>query len=195
MKHHIVDNPTAAGFDKGAEFAIDPAVHPKTLVPGVRFEGFGQVIIMNPESAQVVALQLLDAAVTANEKAAMVRAMQSNGIKAEVGLHIVDQAVDIRRDIERVLEEGAKRPDDGPAVGPSMDSFDNEEKFTQLADQLEAEDETKYHTVIKRLRNNWYHDFKNPDEVPMPKMQMIQDFTELGREDIVNRVKEGDFDQ
>lgn len=73
--------------------------------------------------------------------------------------------------------------------------YDNEDEFRKLAEELKATGDSKYATVIWRLQNNWYHDFKNPDEVPMPKMQMINDFNELGRTDIADRVANGDFDQ
>lgn len=74
-------------------------------------------------------------------------------------------------------------------------SYDNEAEFIKLADELEATQDGKYTQVIWRLRNNWYHDFKNPDEVPTPKMLMIGDFARVGRQDIVTRIKDGDFDQ
>lgn len=74
--------------------------------------------------------------------------------------------------------------------------MENEQEFTKLADELEQENAGgRYTEVIRRLRNNWYHDFANPDEVPLPKVQMVQDFTDVGRQDIVERVKNGDFDQ
>lgn len=74
-------------------------------------------------------------------------------------------------------------------------NYKNEAEFSKLADELEAADPQTYLPVIQRLRGNWYHDFLNPDEVPTPKMQMIHDFTDLGRLDIVKRIKNGDFDQ
>lgn len=74
-------------------------------------------------------------------------------------------------------------------------NYENEAEFTKLADELEATQDGKYAPVVWRLRNNWYHDFLNPDEVPTPKLQMIEDFNRVGRPDIVARVKNGDFDQ
>lgn len=75
--------------------------------------------------------------------------------------------------------------------------YANEAEFIKLADELES-GTTKNPfaaVVVQRLRDNCYHDFLNPDTIPMPKMQMIEDFTKLGRQDIVARVKNGEFDQ
>jgi hypothetical protein len=53
----------------------------------------------------------------------------------------------------------------------------------------------KYDKLIERAKNNWYHDFKNPDHVPDGKMQLIDDlsrFPELN--DIRMAVMDGDYD-
>lgn len=75
-----------------------------------------------------------------------------------------------------------------------MPLSDSQQKFMQLADQLEEEDSHKYADVIYNLRCLNYDDFAN-ETFDMPKMQMIADFTELGRMDIVEQVKDGDYDQ
>jgi hypothetical protein len=70
----------------------------------------------------------------------------------------------------------------------------NREQFHALAHDLEMQDAVKYAEVITNLRDLEYDDFAN-EKFAAPKMQMIKDFTELGRQDIVDRVKNGDFDQ
>lgn len=76
---------------------------------------------------------------------------------------------------------------------------ENEEKFNELADELKqvpisAPHWNKIQDIISDLRNNEYHDFAN-EKYATPKMQMIADFTEIEREDIVEQIKNGDFDQ
>jgi hypothetical protein len=76
---------------------------------------------------------------------------------------------------------------------------DNEQEFVKLADELAKTPTSDPHwnkiqDIIQDLRNNEYHDFAN-EKYATPKMQMIADFTEIGRQDIVDRVKDGDFDQ
>lgn len=75
-----------------------------------------------------------------------------------------------------------------------MAPAENRERFEELADQLAREDAGKYMTVIDNLRNLEYDDFAN-EKYAAPKMQMIADFEALGRQDIVDRIKNGDFDQ
>jgi hypothetical protein len=77
-------------------------------------------------------------------------------------------------------------------------NYDNEKEFLELAKDLRSkhpkgEDEF-VDEVVFRLLNNDYHDFYN-ERFAAPKMQMISDFTKLGRQDIVDRIKNGDFDQ
>src|SRR5258708_2111559 len=72
-----------------------------------------------------------------------------------------------------------------------MAPIENREKFIELANELEGEDPLKYADVIYSLRNMEYDDFAN-ERFATPKMQMISDFTELGRLDIVERVKNGE---
>jgi hypothetical protein len=74
------------------------------------------------------------------------------------------------------------------------DEMQNREQFHALAHDLEMQDAVKYAEVITNLRDLEYDDFAN-EKFAAPKMQMIKDFTELGRQDIVDRVKNGDFDQ
>jgi hypothetical protein len=81
-----------------------------------------------------------------------------------------------------------------------MAPMENREKFTELADDMDANPD-KYggansllRRVINDLRNGEYDDFEN-EKYPTPKMQMIGDFQTLGREDIVEQIKNGDFDQ
>jgi hypothetical protein len=74
--------------------------------------------------------------------------------------------------------------------------YENEEQFEALAKELE---EDTYPSpfkieVIHRLRANAYHDFLN-DRFATPKLQMINDFTTLNMPDVVERIKNGDFDQ
>lgn len=79
---------------------------------------------------------------------------------------------------------------------------DNQEQFTILADDIEKNPDL-YGTpvqsdlrsrIVSDLRNLEYDDFAN-EKYATPKMQMIADFRELGRNDIAQRVMNGDFDQ
>ena len=81
-----------------------------------------------------------------------------------------------------------------------MPKYDNEEKFTELADRLEKEDATKYATIIARCRSNDYHDFYSPDEssdgtMIGPKMLMVKDLREADLEEEALKVIDGDYDQ
>lgn len=75
-----------------------------------------------------------------------------------------------------------------------MHEAENRDEFTKLAAELEAENKEKYQEVVGNLRSLEYDDFANT-RFATPKMQMIRDFEALGRTDIVERVKNGDFDQ
>ena len=75
-----------------------------------------------------------------------------------------------------------------------MTPMKNRDKFYKLAVELKATDPIKYKAVIKNLVGLEYDDFSN-ETFATPKLQMIADFTQLGRQDIVDRVKEGEFDQ
>lgn len=70
-----------------------------------------------------------------------------------------------------------------------------EERFNELADRLEKEDAEKYALVIQRCRDNSYHDFMNPDDIPVPKMQMVADLEAVGLFDDAKQVREGYYDQ
>lgn len=79
---------------------------------------------------------------------------------------------------------------------------DNQDEFIKLADHMEANPDL-YGTpvqsglrsrIVSDLRNLEYDDFAN-EKYATPKMQMIADFRELGRNDIAQRVMNGDFDQ
>lgn len=80
-----------------------------------------------------------------------------------------------------------------------MGPLENEQEFIKLADELGRTPLGDPHfnkimDIVRDLRSNEYHDFAN-EKYATPKLQMIADFTEIGREDIVARIKEGDFDQ
>lgn len=76
-----------------------------------------------------------------------------------------------------------------------MDEAENRDAFMKLADELEAlKNGDKFAEVIGNLRALEYDDFANT-RFAAPKMQMANDFHALGREDIVKRVHNGDFDQ
>lgn len=79
-------------------------------------------------------------------------------------------------------------------------NYQNEEEFTKLADDLEKRWYKRPHAmspleeqVIIRLRENQYHDFGS--ESATPKLLMIDDFTKLEMPAVVERIKNGDFDQ
>jgi len=55
-------------------------------------------------------------------------------------------------------------------------------------------DVNSYNKIIADLRGLEYDDFAN-DKYATPKLQMITDFQRIGRNDIVAKVKNGDFDQ
>ncbi len=79
-------------------------------------------------------------------------------------------------------------------------AYENEHKFTELADRLEKEDPEKYKTIITRCRGNDYHDFYSPDESPDgrlvgPKMLMVEDLREVGMEEEAQKVIDGEYDQ
>lgn len=75
-----------------------------------------------------------------------------------------------------------------------MDEASNREEFKKLADELKKEDAVKYQEVIGNLNALEYDDFANT-RFAMPKAQMIRDFEALGRTDIADRVRKGEFDQ
>lgn len=82
-----------------------------------------------------------------------------------------------------------------------MKHTDNLDKFTELADKMESDpdlfgSDTRAElreTIVANLRRGWYGDFTSP--FPAPKMKMVDDFRDLGRNDIANQVIAGDFDQ
>jgi adenosine deaminase len=65
------------------------------------------------------------------------------------------------------------------------------EAFFDLADELT---EPKYAVVRRNLVTGEYDDFAN-ERLGAPKVQMHNDFLELGRADIAAQVVEGKFDQ
>lgn len=67
--------------------------------------------------------------------------------------------------------------------------------FADLADELEREGDPRYKKFIGELRELWYDDFANPPHIAAPKIQMAARARDLGREDIAQRVINGDFDQ
>lgn len=78
--------------------------------------------------------------------------------------------------------------------------MENRDEFTKLADDIEAHPEN-YHGapdvlkhIVDDLRNLEFDDFHN-NLYPAPKMAMISAFELVGRNDIVIRIKNGDFDQ
>lgn len=74
-------------------------------------------------------------------------------------------------------------------------TYDNEEKFNELADKLEAKnDPTKYGRLIENLRNMQYHDFANT-MFATPKMQMVADLRAVDMEEEAQRVINGEYDQ
>lgn len=73
-------------------------------------------------------------------------------------------------------------------------NYENEEEFSKLANELAKEDPKKYAEVISNLVHDEYHDFKNK-KYAAPKMKMVADFKKLNRQDIVDRIKNGEFDQ
>ena len=81
-----------------------------------------------------------------------------------------------------------------------MGEYENRDKFYQLADEMEHEisggmvDADAYRRIIADLRGLEYDDFAN-NKFAAPKLQMINDFQKVGRNDVVARVKNGDFDQ
>lgn len=80
-----------------------------------------------------------------------------------------------------------------------MIAADNLHKFTELADKMEADPDLFGNhaelrdTIICNLRRGWYSDFGSP--FPAPKMKMVDDFRELGRDDIAQQVINGEYDQ
>lgn len=79
-----------------------------------------------------------------------------------------------------------------------MAPSENEQEFTKLADDLEKKwagrDLTDLEElVLIRLREGEYHDFAS--SLATPKLQMIEDFTNLTMPAVVARIKNGDFDQ
>lgn len=80
--------------------------------------------------------------------------------------------------------------------------YENRDEFTKLAEDMEANPD-RYggsslkdfrKEVISNLRNLEYDDFAN-ENFATPKMQMIEDFRKLKRDDVAQRVMNGDFDQ
>lgn len=67
--------------------------------------------------------------------------------------------------------------------------------FAELAQELEATNEPKYNPFIKEILELWYDDFAAPNHIAAPKIAMVARARELGREDIAQRVMNGDFDQ
>lgn len=71
--------------------------------------------------------------------------------------------------------------------------YENEHKFTELADRLESLDPERYALIIERCRNGEYHDFKS--SMATPKMQMVSDLRDQDRNDIAQKVINGEYDQ
>ena len=78
--------------------------------------------------------------------------------------------------------------------------YENRDEFTKIADHMESNPDLYGHDtelqkrIIADLRGLEYDDFAN-EKYATPKMQMIADFRALGRNDIAQRVMNGDFDQ
>lgn len=70
----------------------------------------------------------------------------------------------------------------------------NRNKFYGLANRLSMTGDPKYKELIKNLNNLEYDDFAN-EQFATPKLQLINDLTDLGLFDEVERVKNGDYDQ
>lgn len=47
--------------------------------------------------------------------------------------------------------------------------------------------------IIYRARAGWYHDFES--ELVTPKMQLVIDLKQAGLDDLVEKVKLGDYDE
>ena len=73
-------------------------------------------------------------------------------------------------------------------------TYQNEHKFEELAKEIEKIDAPFYKEIVHRLRSNAYHDFLN-ERFPAPKLQMIADFSGIERDDVVEAIKNGDYDQ
>ena len=67
----------------------------------------------------------------------------------------------------------------------------------ELVEELEALNTNgKYDRLIKRARNNEYHDFKAPGDIVCGKVEAVTDlqqFPELG--EILNKIISGDYDE
>ncbi len=72
--------------------------------------------------------------------------------------------------------------------------YQNRNKFYGLANRLSMTGDSKYKELIANLNNLEYDDFAN-EKFATPKLQMINDLTEVGLMDEVARVKNGDYDQ
>lgn len=81
----------------------------------------------------------------------------------------------------------------------------NRDEFKKLADDMEANPDeynpndlayapALIQEIIVDLRKGEFDDFDN-NKYPAPKIAMAEAFGSLGRQDIVDRVKNGDFDQ
>lgn len=72
--------------------------------------------------------------------------------------------------------------------------YHNRERFMDLADKLEQQENPDYAGFIMDLRDLEFDDFAN-EKYATPKLEMIRQATELGLHDVVRQIKDGDFDQ
>lgn len=54
----------------------------------------------------------------------------------------------------------------------------------------------RYDSIIAKAQNNWYHDYKNPDEVVCGKWELLKDLVDYPElSDIENDVLAGHYDE
>lgn len=62
----------------------------------------------------------------------------------------------------------------------------------KLVKALEAEHNPKLAGIIRRAKNNTYHDYKS--QLAMPIAQLVMDLEKLGFTKLANRARNGEFD-
>lgn len=83
-----------------------------------------------------------------------------------------------------------------------MPEFENRNKFLELAKDMtsnpflygQRKNEELRKTIISNLDHMRYDDF-DERSFDAPKTKMVEDFTALGRLDIVEKIKDGEYDQ
>lgn len=68
-----------------------------------------------------------------------------------------------------------------------------DKRFLDLADHLESYDSERYAVIIERCRSGQYDDFMS--DFATPKMQMVSDLRDQDRNDIAQKVINGEYDQ